>query len=104
MSRFITAPDIVEKQTYTVTLIDPSTEEIERVGLYCAAIDKDYDIYLYNGDYGDLQYLQELSNRSDKVLINHSSSVNISGSANIEVYGLEQPLKSPLEYFESLNG
>ena len=104
MSRFITAPDIVDKQTYTVTLVDPTPEDIERVGLYCATLDTNYDIYLYNGDYGDLQYLQKLSERSDKVLINETSKVVISGSKNVEQVGSSYLLKSPLEYFESLNG
>ena len=104
MSRFITSPDLVEKDKHTVTLIDPSADDIESVGLYCATLETDYDIYLYNGSWGDLQYLQELSNRSDKVLISSASQVNISGSENVEQYGPTQPLTSPLEYFQSLNG
>ena len=104
MSRFITAPDLVEKENFTVTLIDPSTADIERVGLYCASAEQDYDIYLYNGELGDLQYLQEITDRSDKVLINDVSHVNITGSNNVERIGTNQLIKTPLDYFQSLNG
>lgn len=104
MSRFITAPDVVTKQNYTVTLVDPSEADIERVGLYCATLDENYDIYLYNGSWGDLQYLQTITELSDKVLINNDSQVTISNCATVERVGSNQILKSPLEYFQSLNG
>ena len=104
MSRFITVPDFVAKENYTVTLIDPTPDEIEQVGLFCAASDKDYDIYLYNGDWGDLQYLQTITELSDKVLINDNSKVSIVNCAIVERVGADQTIKAPLDYFQSLNG
>lgn len=104
MSRFITSPDLVAKENYTITLVDPLTEDIERIGLYCASLEEDYDIYLYNGDWGDLQYLQQLTELSDKVLIREGSKVTITNCNQVEVVGSSQELKSPLEYFQSLNG
>jgi hypothetical protein len=104
MSRFITSPDVLTKTTYTVTLVDPSVDDIERVGLYCKSVDDDYDVYLYNGDSSDLQYLNSISNISDQVLINETSLVTIKGAGNVVQYGPNQQLNNPLDYFRAIKG
>ena len=84
-SRFITYPSTVEKsQNHTVLLIDPDIADIERVGLFCKTSHKDYDIYLYNGESGDLEWLNYLESRVDWLLINESSHVIITGSEKVE--------------------
>lgn len=102
MSRFITSPDVLSKTTHTVTLVDPSVDDIERVGLYCKSVDEDYDVYLYDGDSSDLQYLNAISNVSDRVLISESSLVTISNAVNVEKYGANQTLNNPLDYFRAI--
>lgn len=84
-SRFITYPSKVNKSAnHTVVLIDPDIEDIERVGLFCKTSIKDYDIYLYNGESSDLEWLYSLDDLADKLLINDASHVIITGSNRAE--------------------
>ena len=104
MSRFITSPDVLTKATHTVTLVDPSVDDIERVGLFCKSVDEDYDVYLYDGASSDLQYLNAITNISDRVLINETSKVTIAHADNVESFGPNQPLLNPLDYFRAIKG
>lgn len=97
-SRFITYPSVVDRTTsHTVILIDADAEEIENISKFCSACDKNYDIYLYEGSKGDLEYLNEISNKSDLLLINNSSEVYT--TANHIRYGQDQEYTSALDYF-----
>lgn len=97
-SRFITWPSIVERTaSHTVVLVDPSQDDIDNISKFCSACDKNYDIYIYDGTSGDLEYLNAISNNSDLLVINELSQ--ISTSTNNVRYGLSQDYASAVDYF-----
>jgi len=98
-SRFITPPDTVYPDSnHTVVLVDATPEDIEKINYFCNASNKNYDIYLYKGDYDDLQWLGAVTNLADHVLINESSQVTISGIGNQSKFSL-----NVLEYFQKFD-
>lgn len=72
-SRFITYPSRVDKLHHTVLLIDADLEEVEVLANFCTISKRDYDIYLYKGSSGDLEWLAYLD--VDHTFIKDSSSV-----------------------------
>jgi hypothetical protein len=98
LSRFITYPSVVDKSNnHTVILIDATAEELIRLERFLKTSDINFDVYLYPGHMGDLEWLNHVSYHADQTLINNDSEVSTSNSTR---YGLEQPLKEPLAYFE----
>lgn len=98
LSRFITYPSVVEKSTnHTVILIDATADELVRLERFLKISDMNFDVYLYPGNMGDLEWLNHVSYNVDQTLINNDSEVSASSSIR---YGLEQLLKEPLDYFE----
>ena len=98
LSRFITYPSTVEKSTHhTVILIDGTAMELARLERFLKISEVNFDVYLYPGHMGDLEWLNYVSYHADQTLINNNSEVSTSSSIR---YGLEQTLKEPLAYFE----
>lgn len=81
LSRFITYPDILEKSNnHTVLLVDADLDDVANLATFCSISKRNYDIYLYKGETGDLKWLSHLNNRLDKTFIKEPSQVNISSS------------------------
>jgi hypothetical protein len=98
LSRFITYPSTVEKSNnHTVILIDGTAMELARLERFLKISDLNFDVYLYPGHTGDLEWLNHVSYHADQTLINDNSEVSTSRSIR---YGLEGNLKEPLDYFE----
>jgi len=98
LSRFITYPSVVDKSNnHTVILIDATAEELIRLERFLKTSDINFDVYLYPGHMGDLEWLNHVSYHADHTLINNLSEVSTSSSTR---YGLELNLKEPLAYFE----
>ena len=98
LSRFITCPSTVEKSNnHTVILIDGTAMELARLERFLKISDVNFDVYLYPGHMGDLEWLNYISYNADQTLINNTSEVSTSSSVR---YGLDQDLKEPLAYFE----
>jgi len=98
LSRFITYPSTVEKSNnHTVILIDGKAMELARLERFLKISDVNFDVYLYPGHMGDLEWLNYVSYSADQTLINNASEVSTSSSVR---YGLDQDLKEPLAYFE----
>ena len=96
-SRIITHPDLLEKTTnHTVIIVDPTEEELEVVGLFCMSSNRNYDIYVYSGALGALEWLHEVNNRADAMLINHNSQV----SSNVGERYNDNEL---IEYFQKVD-
>jgi|694.fasta_scaffold61159_2 hypothetical protein len=75
-SRFITYPDILEKSpNHTVLLIDADLDDVANLATFCSVSHQNYDIYLYKGTTGDLEWLSHLSSRLDKTFIRDGSTV-----------------------------
>ena len=99
-SRFITWPSIVDRTTsHTVVLVDATKEDIEQISEFCAVCDKNYDIYLYEGGTGDLEYLNAISDNSELFLINDTSQVTT--TAKSVRYGIGKEYTTAVEYFSS---
>lgn len=100
-SRIITYPDLFEKtSSYTIILVDPTEDELADVSLFCMSSIRNYDIYVYPGHQGHLEWLSEANNRADKLLINDSSEVSCSVGHR---YGLGLDIASPLEFFQKVD-
>ena len=103
-SRFITYPDLVEStDNHPVLLIGVSPYNIEDIGLFCKTSEKDFDIYLYREDIRDLEWLNEVHNRTSTTLIAEDSVVSIQPDTNMIKFGLSQDLINPLAYFQQYN-
>ncbi len=80
-SRFITYPDILPKSSnHTVLLVDADLDDVANLATFCSLSQRNYDIYLYKGDTGNLEWLNHLSNNLDKTFIKESSQVTITSS------------------------
>lgn len=100
-SRIITYPDLFEKtSSYTIILVDPTEDELTDVSLFCMSSVRNYDIYVYPGNQGHLEWLSEASNRADQMLINNISQVT---SSTGHRYGLGLDIASPLEFFQKVD-
>lgn len=78
-SRFITYPDVITKSNnHTVLLIDADLDDVANLATFCSLSRLDYDIYLYKGNQGDLEWLSHLASRLDKTFIRSGSTVNAS--------------------------
>lgn len=90
---------MVEKEdNHTVIVVDASKEDVEDLGLFCKFSEKNYDVYLYKGETGDLEYLASISNNADQILINDTSSVSVQ-SQNVLRFGEHGDIHQILDYF-----
>jgi hypothetical protein len=97
-SRFITYPDILPKSdNHTVLLVDADLDDVANLATFCSLSHRDYDIYLYKGNQGDLEWLSHLGSRIDHTFIRTGSSVNASTS---QLYSSIDELK---EYFTKID-
>lgn len=77
-SRFITYPSTVEDNSnHKVVLIDASNEELAQLERLLQTSRINFDVYLYQGDSYDLEWLNYVSTDADLILINDSSQVKI---------------------------
>ena len=102
-SRFITHPDLVEKESnYTITVVDATVNEIEDLAFFCKVSEQNYDVYLYKQDLDDLDWLSKITLESDKILVNDASTVRVPNN-NIERFGKFQQIKSPIDYLQKVD-
>lgn len=95
-SRFITYPSTVEKSTnHIVVLIDASQDDIERIGIFLAVSQQNFDVYLYRGDLYDLEWLNYVSADAELILINDTSQVKVTPTSI-------RYQTNPLEYFQKI--
>ena len=100
-SRLITYPSIEPKTSATtVLLIDIRDRELDDVVLFLQASSRDFDVYLYRGETGDLEWLNEIHKYMDATLIEDASQVSISHGA--ERVGSNQKYPRAVDYFTNL--
>jgi hypothetical protein len=68
---------ITEDKNQTIVLVDATAAELTQVERFLQTSKQDFDVYLYQGDYGDLEYLNDICKGTRPVLINSSSKVSI---------------------------
>ena len=94
LSRFITYPSTVEKSNnHTVLLIDSTEDELAQLERFLKISVQNFDVYLYQGTTGDLEWLNHINQNIDYVLINDICEVKITPGGN-------RYQSNPVEYFE----
>lgn len=77
-SRFITYPSVVDlNSNHKVILIDATPEELVHLERFLQTSITNFDVYLYEGNIGDLEWLNYVSYDAALTLINDSSQVKI---------------------------
>jgi hypothetical protein len=76
-----------------VLLVDADLDDVANLATFCSISQRNYDIYLYKGDQGDLEWLNHLSGSLDKTFVKEHSHVTIASS---DRYATVNDLK---EYF-----
>jgi hypothetical protein len=96
LSRFITHPSTVEKSNnHTMVLVDATETELAQLERFLKVSQINFDVYLYQGDTGDLDWLNYVSQQAEYTLVNNQSQVNITNSQRYT----SEPWKY-LEHFE----
>ena len=77
-SRFITYPSTVEfNPNIKVILIDATAEELAQLERFLQTSQTNFDVYLYEGATGDLEWLNYASYDNKLILIKDTSEVRI---------------------------
>jgi hypothetical protein len=98
-SRIVTYPSTVESAgNHKVILIDPSENDQARIEFFLKVSEQNFDVYVYRGEYYDLEFLNHICTDADWVLINDSSQVKTNLN-NQTRYGTGQELLHPVDYF-----
>ena len=101
-SRFITYPSTVEKIRETAIIIDIKPADFIVLTDFLKASDRDFDVYLYDGESHDLEWLNHVTKDCDHVLIDDSSQVRITPESTNIRYGLGLKYQTPYGYFTKL--
>jgi hypothetical protein len=91
-SNFITPPDLVE----TVLVIDATEEQITQCADVCRESDHVYNVYFYQKEMDDPNWLITAYNRADTVLQSIDSTIPVLKPTK---FGPDQILKNPGDYF-----
>jgi len=103
-SRLITSPDILEHEdNHPVIIIDPTQEQIDQVVDFCRHSKKLFDVYVYTSDTDDLMYLSHVTKIAEQVLISDSSHVSIKNLKEQTIYGPNEKMVNPLDYFKNID-
>ena len=101
-SRFITYPSTVDKVRETAIIIDIKPADFIVLTDWLKASDRDFDVYLYDGESHDLEWLNHVTKDCDHVLIDDTSQVKISPESTNVRYGAGLEYQTPYGYFTKL--
>ena len=101
-TRYITYPSTVDKVRHTVLIIDIKPADFIVLTDWLKASDQDFDVYLYDGESHDLEWLNHVTNDCDDVLIDNASQVKISPECTNVRYGPGLEYQTPYGYFTKL--
>lgn len=99
-SRIITYPSLVTKtNNHTVVLIDAPDQDIENIALFLGASANNYDVYLYQSEQSDLQWLSGITSNADQLVILKGSTVTVKNTDAV-TFGQDQQYLTALDYFQ----
>ena len=101
-SRFITYPSTVDKVRETAMIIDIKPADFIVLTDFLKAADRDFDVYLYDGQSHDLEWLNHVTKSCDHVLIDDTSQVRITPKSTNVRYGPGLEYQTPYGYFTKL--
>ena len=101
-SRFITYPSTVEKVRYTALIIDIKPADFIVLTDFLRNNSNDFDVYLYDGETHDLEWLNYVTKDCDVVLIDDTSQVHITPESTNVRYGPGLKYQTPYGYFTKI--
>jgi len=101
-SRFITYPSTVDKVRKTVIIIDIKPADFIVLNEFLQKSTNDFDVYLYDGESHDLEWLNHVTKDCDHVLIDDTSQVRITPESTNVRYGIGLEYQTPYSYFTKL--
>jgi hypothetical protein len=69
-TNFITPPDSVNEEKYTVLLVDVAAFDVEQLAIWCKTASQDFNVYLYSHTMDDVEWLSHAFAAADSVIIN----------------------------------
>ncbi len=99
-SRFITFPDIEPKQEHIILIVDGTDRELNAVEEFCQTSNDIFDIYLYFAEDDDLQWLSQVAEIADDILVRETSLVTVSETVGAYIFGDDRVIESPLQFIE----
>ena len=89
---------MLDKTTsHTVILIDANASDAKFVEIFLKSSKKNYDVYFYEHDTYDLEWLNHIAKLADKILINNDSKVTVTSA---DRWGPDQEFQAPILYFK----
>lgn len=101
-SRFITYPTTVDKVRYTALIVDIKPADFIVLTEFLQNNTNDFDVYLYDGNSHDLEWLNYVTKDCDVVLIDDASQVRITPESTNIRYGQGREYQTPYGYFTKL--
>lgn len=111
-TNFITPPDSIDDKLHTVLLIDVSETDVQKLALWCKSAQQSYNVYLYNSEMSDVDWLFKFTGQADAMIINtaptglDSLKENLLSSHKCFYYGPTKldrnprAINNPIEYFQ----
>lgn len=69
-TNFITPPDFVNDPNHSILLIDASPVDVETLAFLCAGHNESFNVYLYQAEMQDVEWLNTAASKSDAIIIN----------------------------------
>jgi hypothetical protein len=95
-SNFITPPDIVE----SVLVVNATEEQIKECADACEKSENTYNVYFYHELMKDPEWLGQVCQRVDTILINRGEdNTEVVGPKAVHYFGEKEEFNNPAEYF-----
>lgn len=73
-TNFITPPDFVDDPNHSILLIDVDPVDVETLAFLCAGHDEAFNVYLYNEDLDDINWLTRAAGQVDAIVVNTTNN------------------------------
>lgn len=91
-SNFITPPDIVR----SILIVDATQEQAQALAEQIRGSEQPYNIYFYNVEMNNAEWLQAIILRADDILQSENSTIPIVAPT---LFGEQREFKEPKDYF-----
>ncbi len=106
-SNLITPPDIVLEKNINVLLINAETNDVYMVSKILEQVDKDYNVYVYSSGMNQVNWLSQVIELADAVIVNadYEQNLDLLQHENTFYYGQKtyfvpaHKIVNPLHYF-----
>lgn len=95
-SQLVTAPDLIE----SILIVNADKSQRDAVVLAVAKSENSYNLYTYQSESGEFQWLDRVSSRVQTILMNSAQPEIVHGSGRVIRFGPGQEIVEPAEYFD----